>query len=489
MVRELTADETKIVNRLTRIITNYKPRNELKKSYYDAEAIYTEMMSKAVPREFDNYITALGWPKKAVDVISSRCVPNGYFFVEEPQTVENINRMRAYADTDEVERQAIFSAVLYGIGFIFTRLGDISAGEPPLVQYARSPLNATCVIDPRTRQATSAIEFQQDATAVLHLPDRVIELQPRNGRWVVTQETPGSGRVLCTAYINGGTPDKPYGQSRITPTLIKLTNQGVRTLHRAEVSAEFYSAPRLALINAAKEMFIDENGNKRVGWDMMLNGIWGIAPRKEEDGTMTSPNLQHVPQMTMQPFLEQFRMIAQAVAGETSIPISYLGVSSQANPASAQAIAASEMDLVRVATEIMNSMTWARKSLAYDMLNAVYGPPSQEQQTRLWRLRPRWQRAAATSITERSQFVQLQIQAGNIQPGGEVALSLLPLTDEEREAAKIENQNAQSRNLLTQTLNKIGENRAATDQTEVTSGERSTNIASTNSAERTNSGS
>lgn len=451
MARQLTVEERRTAADLHGKIRRYRDRNMLRRRYHDGEDVLHKM-AFSVPRQFDGYAVPVGWPKKAVDVISSRCVTDGYSVTTDTTLVEDLNAVRADSNTGEHERQAIHAGVRYGIGFLFSLLGDPSRGEPAVVQFVRSPLLASATVDPRSGATVAALEVV-DRGAVLYLPGRILTLSGTVGAWVVVDEQPSTRRVTVTPFINCGTPDKPMGQSRITRTLMGLTDAGVRTLHRSEVSAEFYSAPREALISATEEMFTDSHGNRRTGWEMILGGTWGIPDYIDpETRERVTPELKHIPQMTMQPFLEQFRLIASAVSGETSIPMSYLGVLQDSNPSSAEAISASEVDLVRVAKETMASMSAARRSVVLDVLTVLYGDLPDAALRDLRGVTPRWTDPRIRSITEQSQFVQLQVAAGNLQPGVESTLRLLPMSEDEVAASVLDNQRAAGSSVLDRLL-------------------------------------
>lgn len=451
MSRALTVDETQTLSQLETRISSHRARNLLRSRYHDGEDVLRNMAA-SVPRAFDAFALPIGWPKKAVDVISSRCRTAGYSSTVQTSLLDDLRAAQVDSDADETVRQAVNAAVRYGVSFVFSMVGDVSAGQHAVVQYARSPLVASAIVDRATGLTECAVEHTGPAGRRLFLPGRVLTLSGAAGAWRVEEETPSTGRVLVTPFVNCPTVDRPMGQSRITPTLMGLTDMGVRTLHRSEVSAEFYAAPREALINAVPEAFEDADGNRRTGWEMVIGGTWGIPSWTDERGNRVEPKLEHIPQLSMQPFLDQFRLIAAAVSGETSIPMSYLGVVSDSNPTSAASIEASEVDLVRVAEETMAGMQQARRSLMVDTLTALWGDLDAAAMADIRGIHPRWRRARYVSMTEQSQFVQLQVQAGNLTAGVESTLRLLPLDPEDIDAAAAANRQARASSLLDRVL-------------------------------------
>jgi hypothetical protein len=118
--------------------------------------------------------------------------------------------------------------------------------------------------------------------------------------------------------------------------------------------------------------------------------------------------------------MEQLRAWAQLFAGETSIPISSLGISTDANPASAEAYHASREDLIQEAEGTTDgwSPAWCRTMLTAvqlrDGLDAV--PPE------LARLRAKWRNPATPSRASAADAMVKLITAFPWMADSEVAL-------------------------------------------------------------------
>ena len=152
-------------------------------------------------------------------------------------------------------------------------------------------------------------------------------------------------------------------------------------------------------------------------------------------------DLKQIPQMTMQPFSDQFRLLASVVSGATSIPLHYLGVMQDSNPTSAEAIEAHEVDMTNAVRGQHASFNAGRRMLALNVLDAAKGRRRFEIDE-VRHLRPRWVDPRTRSLSEQSQFVALQVQAGNFRPGTEATLRQLPLSSEDRRAIELENRTA-----------------------------------------------
>ena len=120
-------------------------------------------------------------------------------------------------------------------------------------------------------------------------------------------------------------------------------DHAARTLLRSEITAEFFSAPQRYLLGADMEAFEDEDGNLKPGWETVI-GYLLVASRPTDDNDKVSENnpvAGQFPQASTEPHAAELRAVATMFAGETSIPVSYLGIV-QDNPASADATGGSD---------------------------------------------------------------------------------------------------------------------------------------------------
>lgn len=441
--RLLDESELKILARLRTQIRAQKRRNTLRDQYDDGEHVL-DKMPVSIPDSMKDLRIPIGWPDKACTARASRLRPAGYQTRTKTTLLDDVDAIFTANQWQQIERQAIRSAIRHGCSFVFTSRGETALGEPEELMTVADAHNATAILDGRTRRAVAALEIVNEPTPpggfpldrqIMHLPWRALVLE--NGpdhRLRVQDEIPtGTPRVLCTPYVHDGTLQRPFGRSGITRQLMGLTDLGVRTLTRFESTSEFYSAPRVWMKSAVAELFqqTDDEGI-RAGWEPIIGAILGLPEVfDEETGQVITPELQQLPQVTMQPLADGFRMIAAQVSGETAVPLSYLGVVSDSNPTSAEAIKASELDLVNLAIYLQDSFDIGRRSLALDVLTVRHNGLDDAAMRDLATLTPRWDDPRTRSITEQSQMVVQQVQAGNFQPGSEATLRQLPISEED----------------------------------------------------------
>ena len=355
-VPPLYADEQDELNRLLTQWTAKKTRNLLRAAYYDGKnAVNTIGIS--TPPNFRNVATVLGWPAKAVDVLNRRCNLDGFVIPGGSAADLGIPEMWADNNLDGESPQWGISSLIHSCAFIVTTRGDTEAGEPPVVLTGRDALSSTGIWEPRRRVIRSFLSIIATDEAggptemVMYLPGGNVFMTNTGRVWRVERREHSLGRVPVELLPYQPRLGRPFGSSRISRAVMSLTDSALRTVIRSEVSAEFYSAPQRYLLGADEKAFQDANGNVKTQWQAIIGRIWAID--RDEDGEV--PTVGQFPQSSQQPHMDQLRAWAQLFAGETSIPVSSLGISSEANPASAEAYHASREDLIQEAEGVTDA--------------------------------------------------------------------------------------------------------------------------------------
>lgn len=427
MARFATDEEADLYARMRRTITAQHRRNQLRTNYAEAERVI-EALDLRLPSGRQIEQTPLHWPAKAIEVFSSRLKPAFFTMRQGESLLEDLEDAYTEASGAFVEQLAIRSALRHGPAFIFSSLGDASVGEPDIVLSAQSALTATAILDPRTRRVTAALELLDNRRSNLYLPGVVLEVEGRGARLIVTEEYPATQRVMCAPYIHDATIEKPFGSSRVSRSVMGFTDAAVRTFMRQEVSAEWYSYPRERLLGVSPDAFEDAPG-----WVRAIGGIDALPDVHPDDDPNLPDDLRRAevkftPQMTMQPFSDQFRLIASQFSGASSIPLQYLGIVQDSNPTSAPAIEAQDIDLVRAVTDQQPSFDLGRRMLAQNILELLGGDVDPAV---MRSLAPRWADPRVRSVRETSDFVKAQVDVGNFQAGTRATLDLLPISPEE----------------------------------------------------------
>lgn len=413
------------------------PRNKLRADYYDAKYVLRNL-NISIPPRFAQFDSVLGWPAKAVDSLSRRCNLDG--FVIPDQNVQDLGLAELWdANNMDVEASmAHDSALIHSCAFICTTLGDTASGEPAVLMTVRDALSATGLWDNRKRALKAALsivdrdEASQILQLIMYLPDRVITCtrDAMGSPWRIDNRTHSLGRVPVEPLVYRPRLGRPFGTSRISRPVMSLTDSALRTVVRSEIGAEFYTSPQRWALNFPAEAFDDS------GWKAIMGRVWTIEPPNLDDGLDPAfkPEVGQFPQATMQPHVDQLRQFATLFAGETSIPVSSLGIV-QDNPSSAEALYASKEELVIEAehADRVFGVGWCRSMRnAFMLANDLSEMPAE-----LLRLRAKWRDPATPSKAAAADAMAKQIAVLPWLADSEVALEQFGYdrTDIERLAA------------------------------------------------------
>lgn len=417
----LEHDEQNLLDQLLHQLEVKNRRNLLRSRYYDGRNAVRDL-GISTPPNFRHIATVLGWPAKAVDVLNRRCNLDGFVIPGGSAEDLGIPELWDANHLDSEAPQAGVSSLIHSVSWLIATLGDEASGEPPVVISAKDAMSGTALRDVRTRRLSAFLsiidcdEHDKPTEMVLYLPDQNLTMTRGDLGWSVDARKHNLGRVPVEPLVYQPRLGRPFGSSRISRAVMSLTDSALRTVVRSEVSAEFYSAPQRYLLGADESAFMDAAGNVKTAWQAILGRVWAVD--SDEDGN--TPTVGQFPQMTQQPHMDQLRAWAQLFAGETSIPVSSLGISTDANPASAEAYHASREDLIQEAEGTTDgwSPAWVRTMLTAvqlrDGLDAV--PPEMS------KLRAKWRNPATPSRASAADAMVKLITAFPWMADSEVAL-------------------------------------------------------------------
>ena len=345
----LSEVEADVVNALSAQLDGFTAANRLKTAYYEGTKRLADL-GISIPPEMRHVDTVIGWPGTAVDVLEERLDFLGW----------------ASSTRDDYGLGAIFTAnnlgpessmghldsLIYGVAFVATGAGDVTAGEPEVLVTVESPLSMTVAWSRRSRSVTAALAINEvdpttaTATSItIYLPDETIRADRPGGvgSWKVShRDRHDLGVVTVSRLVNRPWGAHRSGRSEISRAVRALTDNAVRTLLGSEVAREFYSAPQRWVMGADESSFVDAAGNPVPAWQTYLGRV--LAMSRDENGEV--PEVGQFPASPPTPYWEAIRGLSQLFAAEAAMPVSYLGLISD-NPASADAIKAGEVRLIK----------------------------------------------------------------------------------------------------------------------------------------------
>nr|DAR93560.1 MAG TPA: PORTAL PROTEIN [Caudoviricetes sp.]DAW01065.1 MAG TPA: PORTAL PROTEIN [Caudoviricetes sp.] len=409
----LAEDDAALMARLVKQWQAKRARNALRRQYRDMQVNVAFLGASVPPYMRDQLDIVCGWPDKAVTSLASRCMWDG---VTSPSGEEDpLGAMSLLHENrfDLLVPELVDATLTYCCSFVVALPGDPAAGDPDVVVTGADALWATGLWDVRRRGleagllVDSADDNGKPTSMLLLTAEHVTRLALGDRGWVAVARMDHSlGRVPMEPLPYRPALGRPFGRSRISREVMSITDRVVRAGFRTEVSSDLYAAPALLLLGADETMFQDAQGEKVPLWSWYMGRLKSLP--KDEDGD--KPDLQVIPQQSMEPFLAMKRALAAEFASATSLPISALGIV-QDNPSSAEAIYAAKEDLVIEAQNTTRSIGYGLNRIVQDAICLRDGIPVTEMDDEVRNLATRWRNPAMPSVVSQSDAVVKQISA------------------------------------------------------------------------------
>lgn len=340
-------------------------RNAIRSAYYDGKHAARDLGGNLTPPHLRRLSLVLGWSAKAVDHLNRRCKLES--FAGGPADLP----VSAIYDENWLGSEASQSGVaslIHGTSFLVTTVGDTTAGEPEALITGREALSGTGLWDSRARRLRSFVSINatnddgEPTDVTYYRPNVILAMTKANGKWNVDRRGHRWG-VPVEPLVYKPRLGRPFGSSRISRPVMSLHNQALSTVLRSEVTAELYQLPQRVLLGGDESAFIGADGSVSTAWQTVMGLVWGV-PDDDQSATPRA-DIKQLPGAPQEPYIAQLRMQAQLFAGETSIPISSLGITSDGNPTSADAYIASREDLIAEAEGTVAGWTpaWKRAML------------------------------------------------------------------------------------------------------------------------------
>lgn len=409
----LAEDDAALMARLIKQWQAKRARNALRRQYRDMQVNVAFLGASVPPYMRDQLDIVCGWPDKAVTSLASRCMWDGVTSPsgeEDPLGAMSLLHANRF---DLLVPELVDATLTYCCSFVVALPGDPAAGDPDVVVTGADALWATGLWDVRRRGleagllVDSADDNGKPTSMLLLTSEHVTRLALGDRGWVAVARMDHSlGRVPMEPLPYRPALGRPFGRSRISREVMSITDRVVRAGFRTEVSSDLYAAPALLLLGADETMFQNAQGDKVPLWSWYMGRLKSLP--KDEDGD--KPDLQVIPQQSMEPFLAMKRALAAEFASATSLPISALGIV-QDNPSSAEAIYAAKEDLVIEAQNTTRSIGYGLNRIVQDAICLRDGIPVSEMDDEVRNLATRWRNPAMPSVVSQSDAVVKQISA------------------------------------------------------------------------------
>lgn len=442
----ISDDDNLTLNLLLEQLAAKQPRNVLRASYYDGRHAVRQVGS-IIPPQFYKLGIVLGWSAKAVDILARRC--NLDDFVWADGDLKNLGAREVWDQNhlgSEVS-SGLISSLIHGVSFLVTTNGG--GGEPDALIHAKDAMNATGEWNSRARRLDNLLSITgrddegKPTSLALYLDGLTITAEKDGGKWTADpQEHPWG--VPAEPLVYKPRVGRPFGLSRISRPVMSLHDQALRTVIRMEAHNEVYTIPDLWLFGADESIFKNADGSQKASWQIVMGRVKGIPD--DEDQASPRADVKQFPASSPQPHIDSLKQQAQLFSGETSIPLSSLGVSDMSNPTSADSYIASREDLIAEAEGATDDWSPALRRTQIRALAIANGLDSIPAE---WSsIEPKWRSPLYLSRAAQADAGSKQIAAAPWLAETSVGLELLGLTDQQIKTAQAERQRAQGRVIL-----------------------------------------
>lgn len=325
--------------RLFNTWTQKRSRNLMRTVYYEGKNALKDF-GIAVPPQMQRAFTPLQWIAKGVNAVTGRSEFEG--FVSPTGAADPFGMAGLLSENHFFEEfpQATKSATIHACSFITVTDGDVQSGEPEVLYLARAADMSAALWDRRRRSLAGFLSIIATGDTgptemVFYTPEWVYSLWKRSNQWSASKLANRLGEVPVARLAFEPELNRPFGSSRISRTAMGLTDAAVRTLLRAEVSAEFYMSDKYWLFGADVTKFIGDDKWAAVMGRMNAIDVDTAAGEKVD--------IQRFTGSSPQPHVDQMRLIQAMFADDQELEVKFADAS---NPSSADAIYAAKEDLI-----------------------------------------------------------------------------------------------------------------------------------------------
>lgn len=330
----LLPEHSALVKQLVTEWHEHYPRNMLRHTYYTMHNMLKDL-GISVPPELRNLNAACGWGKKVVDVMVEHSKFDGWS-AKDPDVEATLARLARRNRMRTLYRRATTSALEQCFNLYL-----VSKDEQDRARVSSYPASVCgCLWDDANDQLEAALFvvsmrkvrgqlYKEPDWVDVVTPDYLIRIKRGAGAtWSAEYEKHGLGRIPVFLAAYEPTLERPFGTSRITREVMGYIDSALRANVNEEIAAAFAASSQKYLLGTDGDPF--ENVSR---WNAYIGSIFNIDAT--EDGTV--PQFGQLPQPSMQPLSDHWRLLCGRMSAATGIHVSQFGQVHD-NPASGDAI-------------------------------------------------------------------------------------------------------------------------------------------------------
>lgn len=331
-----------LVHRLSEAWHKHRNRNILRHVYYTMHNTLNDL-GISVPPSLKRLNAACGWGKKCVDVMVEHSKFDGYT-CDDAQAQAELKRIERRNRMPTLYRKAATSALEQCFSLFFVSKDE--QGRARSRAYPASVCGCTWDDANDRLEAALFVVSMRDDEFGYKTPDWVnvvtdeylIRLRLGDGdRWSAEYVRHGLGRVPVFVAAYEPTLERPFGTSRITREVMGYIDSAVRANVNEEIAAAFAVSTQKYLLGTPDDPFED-----MTKWDAYVGSVFNIDYNSDDE---VMPQFGQLPQPSMQPLADHWRLLCGRMSAATGIHVSQFGQVHD-NPASSDAIYAENEPLI-----------------------------------------------------------------------------------------------------------------------------------------------
>lgn len=387
---DLSDTERRVMSWLSTRLFDGSQRQELELSRLYKEGLNrVPSLGISVPPELDALRAVLGWCWTGIEARSQRLNIQGFRMPGETTVNSTIQEIWQHNNLDAeaplVHEEAMTSGWTYGI----VGPNDDGSGFPLIT--TESALNMTASWDPKKREVSAAFQTYKDSDpasdtygrqlATLYMRDAIVQLISGDNGWVVQDRNDHQQGFVPVVQF---TPrpvfhDRLRGLSEMTAPWRNTQDRACRTLVRMEIAGEFFAAAKIFILGASEESFQKADGTKASAWETYIGRLSTLEA--DENGNL--PTIERLAGESPDGFISCLNHERSIMAGHTGLAADYLGIFSDGNPTSADAIRMADFRLAMIAQRLTQPMgnEWEKLNVMALKMSGEYSPAADQMET------------------------------------------------------------------------------------------------------------
>jgi hypothetical protein len=382
---------------LTRISGQSAELQRLDRYYTGSQPL--SFLSPEVARQVNGRLRSLvvNWPRLVVNSLEERLDVDGFRLAQDQPADDELWRIWQANDLDEASQMVHVDALVHGRSYVIVWADEEDKSTPKITTESAEQM--TVDFEPGTTIVRSAAKcWAEDdmAYATLYLDDAVhffqasasalgsdVVVSPQN--WEVRQDPirHDLGVVPVVPFLNRPRLTHQYGESELSD-VIPLADAVNKLATDMMVSAEFHAMPR----RYATGIDMGDGEGAEARSRELLRQQWTAAEAGRvwmSDSSET--RFGQFPEAQLSNFISGIEMLAAQIAAIAGLPPHYVGLMSQANPASADAIRSAEASLVKRALRKQRTYggSWERVMRLAMLVRDGSVPNSAKSMETIWR--------------------------------------------------------------------------------------------------------